>query len=252
MYKIPSETTFIGKKLFHLPHCTSTSSYLIDLIKRNSVSEGAIVITDNQTNGRGQHGSKWESEPEQNLTFSILLNPIFLPIQEQFNLSMTISIAIATALRPFLPCPIKLKWPNDIYANNKKLGGVLIENQVQYDTYKVAVVGIGINVNQYHFTNSKAVSILNFRGIQHNLNSIFQRIIIAIENEYLNLKNGKKSQIKLQYLKSLYKLNTVSRFKTQSGDFFGKIVNVDEDGKLSVEIEGIIKKFLFKEISFLE
>ena len=92
--------------------------------------EGTVIMAENQYEGRGQVGSKWHAEPGKNLTFSILLRPSFIQPREQFNLNMTISIAIQKALESLIGTGLSVKWPNDIYFGHQKIGGMLIENIV--------------------------------------------------------------------------------------------------------------------------
>ena len=131
MYKIPAKTLFMGQKLIYVPECHSTNSSLSDLINHADLPEGLVLITDNQTKGRGQRGNNWDSLPGENLTFSILLKPKFLATRDQFQLNMAIAIGIADGVRQLMSQQVSLKWPNDIMIDGKKVGGILIENQSQ-------------------------------------------------------------------------------------------------------------------------
>lgn len=118
---------------------------------------GTVVVTDEQTAGRGQRGNHWESEPGQNLTFSIVLRPEAWPVTRQFELSMAVSIGAAQALRRQVPeLDVRIKWPNDLYVGNGKLCGMLIENSMQAGSPNIgrAIAGIGINVNQTCFLSN--------------------------------------------------------------------------------------------------
>ena len=121
----------MGQKLIYVPECHSTNSLLNELNDHQELPEGTVLVTDHQTAGRGQRGNVWEAAQGMNLTFSILLRPKFLEAKDQFRLNMAVSLAIANSLQSCLSQGIKLKWPNDILVDGKKIGGVLIESQLQ-------------------------------------------------------------------------------------------------------------------------
>ncbi len=154
LYKIPANTNFIGKKFIYLPSCHSTNDIAAELLPH--LDEGTVVIAAHQTNGRGQRGNSWEAEAGANLTFSIVLKPNFLPASQQFYFNMAVALGIIRGLRYFFEGnrsnssdksdQLKLKWSNDIYFQDFKLGGVLIENTIESTNLKNSVVGIGINM----------------------------------------------------------------------------------------------------------
>lgn len=251
MYKIPANTLFTGQKLIYVPECHSTNSLLSEFNDKSELPEGTTVITSHQTAGRGQRGNRWESAPGQNLTFSILLKPRKLLAKDQFQLNMAISLAVSKALQEGLALPVRLKWPNDIFVGEKKIGGILIENQLRGNYLFSSVIGIGVNVNQSDFAFSGASSLANFSGHPWDLNETFQRLLEYIELEYLDLLNDHISTLKTRYLSSLYKFNESHQFKSSEGAFMGTISDVDEDGRLCVTCNGKTNKFFFKEIQFI-
>jgi BirA family biotin operon repressor/biotin-[acetyl-CoA-carboxylase] ligase len=251
LYKIPSNTLFIGQKLIYVPECHSTNSLLSEFNNQAELPEGAVLVTNHQTAGRGQRGNRWEAEQGKNLTFSILLKPGFLEAKDQFQLSMAVSLGVACALQTGLSKPIKLKWPNDILVDDKKIGGILIENQVKGSFITTTIIGIGINVNQSGFPYPTASSLSNFSGHAWNLNETFQKLLRSIEQEYLLVRDRNGSTLKQRYLSWLYKINEPHLFKTGEEDFTGAISGVDEDGRLCVEHGGSIRKFAFKEIQWV-
>jgi BirA family transcriptional regulator, biotin operon repressor / biotin---[acetyl-CoA-carboxylase] ligase len=251
LYKIPANTLFTGQKLIYVPECHSTNSLLSEFNDQAELPEGAVLVTNHQTAGRGQRGNRWETEPGQNLTFSILLKPRFLEAKDQFQLNMALSLGVAAALQAGLSKPIRLKWPNDILVDDKKIGGILIENQVKGVVLSSSIIGIGINVNQSGFPYPRASSLSNFSGHGWDLNETFQNLLTAIEHEYVELRDQRSPALKQRYLTWLYKFNEPHRFKTGEEDFTGAIREVDEDGRLCVEHGGSIRKFAFKEIDWV-
>jgi BirA family biotin operon repressor/biotin-[acetyl-CoA-carboxylase] ligase len=252
LYKIPANTLFLGQNLIFVPECSSTNSLLNDLNNQSDLTEGTVVITNNQTAGRGQRGNKWEAAPGLNLTFSFLLRPRFIQAKDQFQLNMAISIAIAEAIRKMSIPHVKLKWPNDIFLNGKKIGGILMENQVQGSSISTSVGGIGLNINQRHFSFDGATSLALLSGENHDLAAIFRLLIECIEAEYLDLKRGNVALLKQRYLAYLFKFREQQDFKAAGENFTGVINDVDEDGKLCVETEGSTRKFAFKEVTFVD
>eukprot|EP01137_Pigoraptor_chileana_P015025 Opistho-2@5140 len=107
-----------------------------------------VIITDNQTAGRGQRGNVWEASIGENLTFSLILKPNFLKASEQFQLNVAVSLGVLDCLSEYIDEDLKVKWSNDIYFQNQKMGGILIENTLQGYQIGYSVIGIGLNINQ--------------------------------------------------------------------------------------------------------
>ena len=148
MYKIYPKTLFVGQNIIYLPTCQSTNNEALQFLADGTAYEGDMVVTDGQTQGRGQRGNQWIAQSGQNLTFSLVLQPTFLLASEQFWLNMAVSLAVYDSLSPFIPAGLRIKWPNDIYVNDRKMGGILIENALQGYNLAHSVVGIGLNINQ--------------------------------------------------------------------------------------------------------
>ncbi|NJM26329.1 MAG: biotin--[acetyl-CoA-carboxylase] ligase [Bacteroidia bacterium] len=159
MYKIPAKTLFFGKNLIYVPECHSTNDLAWELVKTAKAGEGTIVITSNQTAGRGQRGNAWEATAGLNLTFSIVFKPTFLAPHQQFALNMFSSLAVAQALAEANVPGLRVKWPNDVMSGARKMVGILVENTVQANRINHTVAGIGINVNQQAFDVPNATSI---------------------------------------------------------------------------------------------
>ena len=241
----------MGQKLIYVPECHSTNSLLNELNDHQELPEGTVLVTDHQTAGRGQRGNVWEAAQGMNLTFSILLRPKFLEAKDQFRLNMAVSLAIANSLQSCLSQGIKLKWPNDILVDGKKIGGVLIESQLQGSSLSCSIVGLGINVNQGHFIHPGASSIHKLTSAFYELNDLFQRLLESLEVEYLDLRAGRITTLKQRYLNSLYKFREQHQFESNGENFMGSISDVDENGKLCVVSNGTTKSFTFKELKFL-
>lgn len=250
MHKFFAKTQFLGKKVLFLSQCHSTNDTAAEQLKEREQIEGTTIITQDQTNGRGQRGNSWESQPEKNATFSIILKPIIVPAQNQFQLHLITTIAIHQALFPYLGKELKIKWPNDIYYQDQKLGGILIENTLKGQNIETSIIGIGININQTIFANPQATSLMDITGEEVEINDIIERILIALEKKYLELKSGQIKTLKAQYLRRLYLFNKESNFETVGRTFRGKIIGITPNGLLQIQESNVVHEFAFKEVIY--
>jgi BirA family biotin operon repressor/biotin-[acetyl-CoA-carboxylase] ligase len=128
---------FIGRNLITLKEVDSTNTFLKDALSKSTpLLDGSVIMADRQLAGRGQSGNSWISEAGKNLTFSVLLNPVFLAIERQFDLNMAVSLALNDFFNKYKIQAATIKWPNDSYINNKKVAGILIENILQGNKIK--------------------------------------------------------------------------------------------------------------------
>jgi BirA family transcriptional regulator, biotin operon repressor / biotin---[acetyl-CoA-carboxylase] ligase len=255
LYKIHPKTLFIGQNSYYLPSCQSTNDEAADLIAQSDPPEGTVIITDNQTAGRGQRGNTWITEPGLNLTFSTILRPNFLTPSEQFWLNIAFSLGVADALQPLTDGLLRIKWPNDIYVDNQKLGGILIENTLQGSKLAWSVIGLGLNVNQAAFPVGTATSLQARFPLPdgYYLPAILTTLCEAIEQRYLQLKANHRNALKASYLQQLFRYGERHLFKDvlQDNYFEGTIANVNENGQLIVTANGQNQVFNFKEIEFI-
>ncbi len=245
---------FIGQSFVTLKEADSTNNYLKELLSKSKpVNEGTVIMAESQYAGRGQQQNRWHSAPGLNLTFSILLKPNFLSVQHQFDLTRIISLGVVYALQAVTGQSIKIKWPNDIYYGDKKLGGILIENIVQGSQLKNSVIGIGLNVNQTEFPPEvpNPISIKQILQRDCDLNILIAQICNHIEAWYLKLKAGKLNEIRKQYLANLYWFNQEKSFLAEGAIFKGTIIAVRDNGFLVLNTETEEKEFNLKQIKFL-
>jgi BirA family biotin operon repressor/biotin-[acetyl-CoA-carboxylase] ligase len=245
---------FIGENRINLERVASTNDYLkAELSKSKPFPEGTVIMAVEQFAGRGQVGTRWESQKGKNLTVSILLCPSFLHPSKQFNLNIAICLAIQHVLSTILPEKVFIKWPNDIYVGNKKLGGILIENIIQGNTWKYAIIGIGINVNQCEFPENarNAGSLIKLLHESYSIEKLLTEICRSIEQHYFQLKMGGHAKQKELYCENLFGINETRPFKIDGIQVEGKIVAVDESGQLLIDFNGHVTKFGFKEIEYV-
>ncbi|MNJ97170.1 Bifunctional ligase/repressor BirA [compost metagenome] len=248
-------TLFVGQNLIRLPEVDSTNNFLKAIVSNSEpLPEGTVIMADNQFAGRGQQNNTWYATPGLNLTFSVYLSPSFLPISRQFLLNMAVSVGIREALTAFLGDFLKIKWPNDLYYNDQKLGGILIENILSGNKYKASIIGVGINVNQLDFDLrllNRPTSMGKILQRDVNLIELLGQICSHIEGQYLKLKSGNLNSLQENYLNGLYKFSQKALFRQDGKIFEGVITTVTDTGLLVILSEGAEKQYNFKEVEFL-
>jgi BirA family transcriptional regulator, biotin operon repressor / biotin---[acetyl-CoA-carboxylase] ligase len=245
---------FIGKKTIKLDEVDSTNNFLQQLILNNKNEiEGLVVVAKNQYSGKGLGSNSWQSEKNKNLTFSILLKLNIL-IKNQFIISKVISLGVLDFLNDLGINDVKIKWPNDIYVADKKIGGILIENSVRNNKIYNSIVGVGLNVNQINFdsiTNSPT-SIFNETGKEYlPLNELLNQLLFFIEKRYLLIKADNFDTINKDYLNNLYWYNEIRSFQIKGEKIVGFIIGIRPNGKIQLKINDKIEEFDLKEIRFL-
>lgn len=253
---------FIGKNTVIFDSLPSTNDYLKEeLAKSKPFPEGTVIMAVHQFSGKGQRGASWYSEKGLNLTFSILLCPVFLKPQEQFYLTAAISLGILAGLEEVIGVgkAIQVKWPNDIYVNDRKIAGVLIQNSIRGEQLKHSVVGIGLNVNQMQFetgdykdsgVTGAPTSLQLLTGKEYGLESVLQLICTHIEYYYLKLKFGERAGLIKEYTDHLYRYGIKANYKINGTSAQGVILGVDLQGKLLIEVLGKVMGLGIKEVSF--
>ena len=254
MYKIPAKTLFVGHSFVFMPECHSTNEEALKLLQKQSCSEGTVVITDNQTAGKGQRGNKWISDPGKNLTFSIVLTPRRLDPKDHFQLSMMLSLGVCDYLKTFLNTflnTVRVKWPNDILISRKKICGILIENIIKENRVHASVCGVGLNVNQVAWPFEEATSMKLVLGVDLGLESVLEPLLECIEARYLRMRNREDSSLKDDYLTHLYRLGEEGLYESGGTSFSGIIRGVDKHGRLILTTSAGERSFDAKELTYL-
>ncbi|PWK17521.1 biotin--[acetyl-CoA-carboxylase] ligase [Xanthomarina spongicola] len=241
-------------RIIKLNAIDSTNSYLKQLSMEEFIADDTIVVANYQTQGRGQMGTSWVSTDSKNLMFSVFKEVSFLPAEQSFYISIATSLAIIKALEQFLIPKLRVKWPNDILSENKKICGVLIENVIKQSHLKATIIGIGLNVNQTDFNNlPKASSLHLLTGKVFDLDEVL-RVILENLTFYFNLlKEEKYQELKDTYESLLFRKDKPSTFKNAEGSLFsGFIKSISNSGNLQVLLEDdVLKEFDLKEVSLL-
>jgi BirA family biotin operon repressor/biotin-[acetyl-CoA-carboxylase] ligase len=239
--------------IIKLSAINSTNDYLKQLVATCYVENLTVVVTENQTSGRGQMGAKWNAEPSKNLTFSILVKDLLLQANHIFNLNVAIAVSIMQALDDFTIPGICIKWPNDILAGNKKVGGVLIENSFKNDGEIYSVIGIGLNVNQMNFDNlPKASSLAATANREFEKDEVMTAIIKNIIRNANKLLNKDVKPLWDAYHSRLFKKDVPMPFESDGKQFMGIIKGVSQNGSLEVLLEDeTIATYGIKEVQML-
>lgn len=239
------------KNYLYIAKTHSTNILLKEKLRQEKLPEFFAVRTAFQTAGKGQMGNSWESERGKNLMFSMVVYPHHVAIDKQFILSQIVSVAIVNVLSNYID-NVFIKWPNDIYVGDKKLGGILIENNLRGARIEYAVIGIGINVNQLVFKSNAPNPVSIIQIIQKK--SSVKKLFLEITEEIRKIYSAKKYLfVRDEYMSRLYRYEGMFAFRDAGkNQFIAQIVAVEEDGRLLLKKEnGDESGFYFKEVEFV-
>ena len=243
-------SNYIGQHIFRLDTCHSTQEVLAQLLTKKKIQEGAVVLSDYQTDGRGMINTKWQSEAKKNILCSLVLYPTFLKLDTAFMLSKCISIAITLTLRQYTTTEIYIKWPNDIVILHKKIAGFVIANSIQNSAIEQCIIGIGININQLTFSADlqHAISLSQVTNSYIDTYQFEEKLFYYIEKLYDMLKENKVSEIEELYTERLYKNNGVGIFEYNNEIVESSLISVNTSGELSIIIKNNVITFRPKEL----
>jgi BirA family biotin operon repressor/biotin-[acetyl-CoA-carboxylase] ligase len=235
LYNKPTNTIFTGSDIIFLPTCPSTNQVALELARYKPFKNGTVVITENQTQGRGQRGKKWESAPGLNLTLSILYTPTFIPSRPIFSLTAFTAVGVCNAVQSFVSSPVRIKWPNDVYIDERKVGGILVENVWQGQQLKASVIGIGCNVLQDTWPESISATSLKIEGgsaIQ--LEHVWETLLTEVEAVYLQSSSDFDSVFQ-SYIELLLGLGQHVEAVYNGASITGTLKSVSSDGLLTLD-----------------
>lgn len=242
----------------------STNKYC-EALDLAQVEDFTCYWTLEQTAGIGQRGNHWEAAPGKNLTFSLVLHPMFLPAERQFKLTEALSLALVDFISIFnFKFSIRIKWPNDIYVRMtnttegserhpyNKICGTLVSTRLQGDVIASAICGIGFNINQTLFPDwvPNPTSLALLTGKHHDLEPLLRDLLACLEKRYNDLKDG--SDLEPEYLEHLLNLGVPARYIYNEGELSATITGVDPHGRLLLTTaDGRRLCCGMKEISFI-
>ena len=239
-------------KRIALKETVSTNRYAKELPEDES-HELTLVTAEFQTAGRGAGTNKWESERSQNLLFSIISYPKGLLANQMFALSEVTALAIRDALSSYTP-GFQIKWPNDIYYNDKKISGMLIENDLRGKWVHRSIIGVGVDINQTRFLSDapNPVSLAQILGKAVERNQVLNSILLQFNHYYGMMEREQFSELHNRYMQHLYRRNALHPYADATGTFQARIIDVEPTGHLVLECQnGEQRRYDFKEVSFL-
>lgn len=248
------EQTAIGDKIIELTETRSTNTVALDLIQSGKASDGIVVTAHYQSEGRGQQGTFWQSDPGSNLLVSVILNLIDFPAQLHFHLNRMISVACCEAVQEITGLEARIKWPNDIMIKDSKIAGILVENSIRAGKITWCVAGIGINLNQTDFDpyNVPATSVAILRTVRYDRSEGLKILLKKMDEWYRLFRLKRFDLIRSKYSQSLYRSQEMATFSDKNGIFKGMITDVLEDGRLLItDIDKRKRIYSNKEVEFI-
>jgi BirA family transcriptional regulator, biotin operon repressor / biotin---[acetyl-CoA-carboxylase] ligase len=227
--------------LIVLTSVDSTNNYLQSLLANNPLEDGTVVMSLEQTQGRGQRGNTWQSLPGDGLYASILFLPEQFSVENQYYLNKAIACGVARFLASKVNDDVAIKWPNDLLVGDKKIGGILIENSIRGNQISSVIAGIGINLNQLSFDlnfDTQATSLRILTNKRNAPESMINELFDEIWADYQRLLKKDFRSIREEYRSLLYRRGAESKFKTDAEIFKGVLLDVDDEGAALVEVEG--------------
>lgn len=230
----------------------STNTYLKHLPPEED--EGWTLVTARyQEAGRGAGDNSWESEAGQNLLFSLRTHPVFVEATRVFALSEALSLSVWSTLQGYAP-GFSIKWPNDIYHADRKVAGLLIENNLMGGRVQTSIMGVGLNVNQRRFLSDapNPVSLSQILGHDVPCREVLGRFVAHLRSYYNMMQAGEYAALHTQFLEHLYRLGSEHAFRDADGTFRGRITGVEPAGRLVItDTLGRIRHYAFKEVEYI-
>ncbi len=253
---LPSDNGFPEFSLIELQSVDSTNNYALKQIHEDLAHPGACYFAHEQKSGKGQRGKSWDTEKGANITISIVIKPD-LQLNQQFLLSAAVVVAVQFFFKKYAGDETRIKWPNDIYWQDKKAGGILIENIIKTDgsatgIWQWAVIGIGININQTKFANNlpNPISLKLITGKNFDTLQLAKEVCESVYHFYKQLFEKNSGNILKLYRQHLYKKTEKVKLKKGSRIFEAVIKDVSSDGRLIVH-HAMEESFEFGEVQWL-
>ena len=239
-----------GKEIIHLSNIDSTNNFAAKLLSENLCQNGAVIMADVQTEGKGQRGNVWLSESGKNLLSSFVFKPDNLPVENQIAITWATSLSLLETLRKF-NIEAQIKWPNDIFVGGKKIAGILIENQLQGTQISCSIIGIGLNLNQTFFDDLKATSLQLETKQTVEPRTILNLLAHEMNEQFQLIYSSNFEILKTEYENNLFQMNELKSYEDEFGVFIGKIIGTTEEGKILIEKSNAIQSYGLKEVAFL-
>ena len=242
----------IGDAFIELHSVDSTNNYAMAQAVAGVATHGTLYFANEQWAGKGQRGRTWSSNPGENIIVSVVLEPVAMSASRTFDLSAGVALACHDLISRYTgEEDAKIKWPNDLYWNDRKAGGILIENSFRGDRWAHAIVGIGININQTNFPNSapNPVSLRQITGRSYDTVQLARELATCLDRRYRELEAGSAGLI-AEYNSQLYRLGKEVRLKKDNAAFDTVITGVSAQGRLQTR-DVLEREFVFGEVEWV-
>ena len=246
------KTKWAGREIFYFDTIDSTNTKAKQLAEEGHPT-GTLVVAEKQEAGRGRRGRGFESPAGVGIFMTLVLKPDFAPDRASM-LTLIAALAVSKAISEKTGQEAEIKWPNDIYWKDKKICGMLIENDLMGRNISQSIAGVGININQevFHSSAPNPVSLFQITGKQYDIFNILEHIMLRIQIYYDLLQKNNTALITAQYERSLFRKEGMYRYKDVNGEFMANIVCVEPEGRLILEDETQTKRgYMFKEVEYL-
>lgn len=239
------------KKLLILDSVDSTNNYAMALIQKREIDNEIAVFAKEQTHGKGRRGKQWKSNKGANIIMSVVVQMQWLPVLRQFELSVATALSCYDFFRKYDSENLFIKWPNDLFINDSKAGGILIENVIKGKLWQWSVIGIGLNINQEKFADEilKATSLKLATQKEYNVIELASELQNSLLKRIEELKSGNFKKMLEEYNDYLYARGKMVKLKRQTVVFETEIVAVSSSGELITK-DAIERKFVFDEVEF--
>lgn len=226
--------------IIKLSATASTNDDLRNYVKDMQPQQPTVLWTPNQFQGKGQAGNVWHSAPNENLTFSLYIPDLRLPVGQSFELNKWVSVTLADWLENHHIPEIQIKWPNDILSGQKKIGGILIESSISNGQVQPYAIGVGVNVNQSNFLDLPNATSMS---LQTEKNFDVEKLVVSCSQAIVNALKPTLDSCTNGYLDRLYGFQKLGKFSQKGVPFEGVITGVQKDGRLTIQTED--KQLLF-------
>jgi BirA family biotin operon repressor/biotin-[acetyl-CoA-carboxylase] ligase len=231
----------------------STNNYAMGIVRDGLAKHGEAWFSYEQTLGKGRRGKLWKAEKGKNIILTIVVSTRFLTVYQQFCLSVAVSLACFEFYKKYAGDETKIKWPNDIFWNDRKAGGILIENVVKGNEWQWAIIGIGININQTEFNIDGVfvpVSLKQITGREYDIIALANELYEKVMNKYDALKKNQFNKMLIEYNQILFGLDKKIKLKKDTIVFETTVKGVTPQGKL-ITYSSMEKQFDFDEVEWL-
>ena len=253
----PSTHNTIGFPFVELQSVDSTNNYARNLLHEGLAQHGMAIFAHEQLAGKGQRGRIWSSDKGSNVILSLIVNPQSLVLSQQFQLSVCVALSVHELFMKFAGADTKIKWPNDLYWQDRKAGGILIESVVGsresgISSWDWSIIGVGININQTAFPSylSNPVSLKQITGENFDAVLLAKELCMIMNQKFDELMNSGFENLYAQYLTHLYKINTTVKLRKDNRVFEAVIKGVNRAGQLVV-YHSIEEEFNFGDVEWV-